>query len=392
MNKQYLVTLTDDERQSLRGLVSQGKAAARAIEHARILLKADVAEDWNDEEISQAYDVSIRTVERVRKRFVEEGLEAALRPPRVPRPPRKLDGDVEAHLVALACSDPPEGRARWTVRLLAQKLVELGHVDSISHESVRTARKKRAEALAEEVLVHPALRVGRIRLSDGGGAGAVQDAVRSRIPAGLPGRDLEAIDLRDARPRAEAARPRRPLRCRLQARGVRQLFLIFEPLRGWRHVVIRRQKSALDWADVIAEVLEVHYPGATRVRLVVDDLNTHAGGSLYQAFPPERARGLYERLEIHYTPKHGSWLDMAEIELSILMGQCLNRRIGTDAELRREVAAWERPRNRVGSKIDWRFTTPDARIKLRKLYPTLKVSVGAGETGGSPQSNPTNTT
>lgn len=142
MNKRYLVTLTDEERQSLRDLVSRGKTAARAIGHARVLLKADVAEDCDDEEISQACDVSIRTVERVRQRFVEDGLEAALRPPRVPRPPRKLDGEVEAHLVALACSDPPEGRARWTVRLLAQKLVELGHVDSISHESVRTALKK----------------------------------------------------------------------------------------------------------------------------------------------------------------------------------------------------------------------------------------------------------
>ena len=174
--------------------------------------------------------------------------------------------------------------------------------------------------------------------------------------------------------------------------GVRQLFLIFEPLRGWRHVVIRHQKSAVDWAAVIAEILEIHYPGAARVRLVMDNLNTHAGGSLYQAFPPERARELYERLELHYTPKHGSWLDMAEIELSILMGQCLNRRIGTDAALSREVTAWERPRNRAGSKINWRFTTPDARIKLRKLYPTLKVPASAGETGGSNETNPTNTT
>lgn len=142
MNKHYLVTLTDDERQSLGELVSRGKASARAIEHALILLKADVADDSIDEQIAQDCEISVRTVERVRKRFVEDGLEAALRPPEVPRPPRKLDGEVEAHLVALACSDPPEGRGRWTVRLLAQKLVEMGHVDSISHESVRTALKK----------------------------------------------------------------------------------------------------------------------------------------------------------------------------------------------------------------------------------------------------------
>lgn len=174
--------------------------------------------------------------------------------------------------------------------------------------------------------------------------------------------------------------------------GVRQLFLMFEPLRGWRHVVIRHQKAALDWAEVIAELLEVHYPTVARLRLVMDNLNTHAGGSLYRAFLPEKARQLYERLEIHYTPKHGSWLDMAEIELSVLLGQCLNRRIGTDGVLSREVAAWELSRNRAGSKIDWRFTAPDARIKLRKLYPTIKVSEGPEKISGASKTNPTNTT
>jgi hypothetical protein len=153
--------------------------------------------------------------------------------------------------------------------------------------------------------------------------------------------------------------------------GVRQLFMSFEPLRGWRHVVIRRHKAAVDWAEVIAELLEVHYPQARRVCLVMDNLNTHAGGSLYQAFPAERARRPYERLEIHHTPKHGSWLDMAEIELSVLAGQCLDRRIGADEELQSEVSTWEGDRNRAGAMIDWRFTTEDARIKLRKLYPTI---------------------
>jgi len=170
------------------------------------------------------------------------------------------------------------------------------------------------------------------------------------------------------------ARPGQPARydAVYKREGVRQLFMIFEPLRGWRHVAIREHKAAVDWAEIIAEVLEEHYPQARRVCLVMDNLNTHAGGSLYQAFPPERARELYERLEIHYTPKHGSWLDMAEIELSVLTGQCLDRRIGTEGELRAEVAAWEEGRNHAGAKVDWRFTTDNARIKLRKLYPTIE--------------------
>ena len=153
--------------------------------------------------------------------------------------------------------------------------------------------------------------------------------------------------------------------------GVSQLFLWYEPLTGRRHVAVRDHKGAVDWAEVIAELLEVHYPTAQKVRLVMDQLNTHAGGSLYQAFAPARARALYERLEIHYTPKHGSWLNMAEIELSVLTGQCLNRRIGSKEELEREVVAWQRQRNEAQARIDWRFTTDTARIKLKKLYPSL---------------------
>lgn len=156
-----------------------------------------------------------------------------------------------------------------------------------------------------------------------------------------------------------------------QRAGVCQLFLWYEPLAGRRGVRVRDHKGAVDWAEVIAELLEVHYPHAKKVRLVMDQLNTHAGGSLYQAFAPARARALYERLEIHYTPKHGSWLNMAEIELSVLTGQCLNRRIGLKDELVREVAAWEGQRNEAEARIDWRFTTDKARIKLKKLYPTI---------------------
>jgi DDE superfamily endonuclease len=170
-----------------------------------------------------------------------------------------------------------------------------------------------------------------------------------------------------------ACRPGQPYRYESHYRraGVCQLFLWYEPLSGRRHVAVRDHKGALDWAAVIAELLEAHYPKAKKVRLVLDNLNTHAGGSLYQAFAPEQARALYERLEIHYTPKQGSWLNMAEIELSVLTGQCLNRRIGAKEALVREVAAWERPRNEAKAQIDWRFTTDDARIRLKKLYPSL---------------------
>jgi transposase len=140
--KKYVVTLADDERQHREQLLAKGKAAARTLRHAQALLKADRAAGWKDADIAGAFALSVRTVERLRQRFAEEGLEAALKPKPVPRLPRKVDGEVEAHLVALACSDPPQGRQRWTLRLLADKLVELALVESISHEGVRQALKK----------------------------------------------------------------------------------------------------------------------------------------------------------------------------------------------------------------------------------------------------------
>jgi len=153
--------------------------------------------------------------------------------------------------------------------------------------------------------------------------------------------------------------------------GVAEIFLEIEPLAGRRHVDITERRTRKDWAAFIKAMLDERYPQATKVRLVLDNLNTHSTASLYEAFAPEEARRLAGRLEIHYTPKHGSWLNVAEIELSALNGQCLNRRIPDIALMRTEVAAWERDRNNRAAKIDWRFTTEDARIKLKRLYPKL---------------------
>ena len=153
--------------------------------------------------------------------------------------------------------------------------------------------------------------------------------------------------------------------------GTANLFLVCEPLRGWRHVTVTARRTAVDWAHCVQELLEVHYPDAERVVLVLDNLNTHGPASLYEAFSPAEARRLLDRLEIHYTPKHGSWLDMAEIELAVLAGQCLDRRIASREVLAREVAAWEAERNAAQVTIHWRFTTDHARIKLKHLYPVL---------------------
>ncbi len=153
--------------------------------------------------------------------------------------------------------------------------------------------------------------------------------------------------------------------------GVCNQFMFVEPLRGWRKVFVRQRRTMIDWAFCIREILDVHYPQARKVRLVLDNLNTHTGASLYEAFSPAEARRLLSRLEFHYTPKHGSWLNMAEIEIGVMNGQCLNRRIAEQQIICEEVAAWEQQRNKEEAKIRWTFTVSDARVKLAKIYPSI---------------------
>ena len=160
--------------------------------------------------------------------------------------------------------------------------------------------------------------------------------------------------------------------CEYERRGTANIFMAVEPLAGKRAVQVTDQRTRIDWARFIQYLLVTVYPEVTMVVLVMDNLNTHTIGSLYEAFAPETAQALAKRLEIHYTPKHGSWLNMAETELSVLSGQCLDRRIESKEILTREVAAWERDRNASESKINWRFTTAEARIKLKRLYPSIQ--------------------
>jgi hypothetical protein len=153
--------------------------------------------------------------------------------------------------------------------------------------------------------------------------------------------------------------------------GVSNLFMLSAPLEGWRHVKVTDHHTKVDWAHVIKELVDEHYPEKKKIVLVMDNLNTHKVSSLYAAFKPEEARRIAERLEIHYTPKHGSWLDMAEIEIGVMARQCLDRRIPDQESLKREIKAWQDERNQKGVCVNWRFTTQDARVKLKSLYPTI---------------------
>ena len=154
--------------------------------------------------------------------------------------------------------------------------------------------------------------------------------------------------------------------------GTCSIFAFTEPKKGWRHTDVSERRTKIDWANQIRELLTVHYPKAKKIRLVQDNLNTHSLGSLYEAFSPEIARGLAERLDLHFTPKHGSWLNIAEIELSVMERQCLGRRIDTMEKLKEELAAWEQTRNKKQKGVDWQFTAKDARIKLKRLYPVMQ--------------------
>ncbi|WP_390625418.1 IS630 family transposase, partial [Paludisphaera soli] len=351
----------------LHEMLAAGKSAVRKLAHAHILLKADAAEGgpaWPDARIAEAFGVSTATVERVRRRFVELGLDAALDRKRRGRPARepKLDGRAEATLIALACSAPPDGRKRWTMQLLADRLVELRVVDAICDETVRVALKKNEIKpwLTERWCIPPEANAEFVAAMED-----VLDVYRRPYDEKRP---LVCLDEASKQLVGEAAAPipaapGRPGRVDYEyvRNGTTSLFMVAEPLLGWRAVKVTGRRTAKDFAEVVAWLVEDVHEEAEKVVLVMDNLNTHKLASLYEAFPPERARRIVRKLEVHHTPKHGSWLNVAEIELSVLSRQCLDRRIETREELERQVAAWEEARNEEGVGVRWRFTTADAR-------------------------------
>jgi hypothetical protein len=168
--------------------------------------------------------------------------------------------------------------------------------------------------------------------------------------------------------------PGRPARYDYEYRreGVANLFMIFAPLQNWRHVKVTDRRTKADFAECMRDLVDIHFPEADRVTVVLDQLNTHKPAALYEVFAPAEAKRILDRLEFHFTPKHGSWLNMAEIELSVLNRQCLDRYLPDKTILAQETMAWETERNTNGATVDWRFTTEDARIKLKRLYPSIQ--------------------
>jgi len=367
MNVRYRVELSPTERAELTAIVSGGKHAARKLKRAQILLAAHAGA--SDDDIATSVAVGGSTVYRTKQRFVLGNLEAALSEQPRPGAGRKLSGKEEALLVATACSKPPQGRARWTLELLAGAMVSLTEHVSLSRETVR-------RRLAENDLKPWRKDMWCIPQVDAEYVARMEDVLDLYAEEPNPKRPVVCFDesptqligeMRQPIPAAPGQLER--FDCEYKRNGTANLFIFLDVHRPWRKVKVTERRSAEDYAHCMREVVDVHCPDAERIRVVQDNLSTHSAGALYQAFPPAEARRILRRLEFHYTPKHASWLNMVEIEIGVLRGQCLDRRIDSKEQLEAEIAAWERQRNASGTRIKWMFTTDKARAKMGRAYP-----------------------
>ena len=367
MNIRYRIELSEDERCELAGMLTGGKQAVRRLKRAQILLAADAGVP--DEAIAQSVRVSGSTVSRTKRRFVEGNLEGALTDELRPGATRKLSGQEEALLVATACSRPPEGRARWTIELLAGEMVRLTAHDSLSRETVR-------RRLAENELKPWRRKMWCVPEVNGEYVARMEDVLDLYAEPPDPAHPVVCLDESPVQLIGEGripipAAPGQVERYDYEDRrnGTVNLFVVIDAHQPWRSVTVTRRRTAQDYAARLQELVDHDYPHAERIRVVQDNLSTHTPGSLYETFPAAEAHRILRRLEFHFTPKHASWLNMAEIEIGVLKGQCLDRRIDTREWLEREIAAWERQRNEAGARLNWMFTTEKARAKMGRAYP-----------------------
>jgi transposase len=367
MNVRYRITLTTDEHERLRTFIQGGKGAFRRLKRAQILLAA--AGGSTDADIAANVAVGTATVYRTKRRFVEEGLDAALREEPRPGADRKLDAKEEALLIATACSAPPEGRARWTLELLAGEMVRLTPHQSLSSETIR-------RRLAENELKPWLKKMWCIPKVDTEFVARMEDVLE--LYAEKPD-ERHPVVCFDETPRqliGESRVPVPPKPGRVARfdyeyvrNGTANVFMFVDAHRGWRHAKVTDRRTRLDFAECMRDLVDIHYPKAERIRVVMDNLSTHTPSALYDSFEPAEARRILRRLEIHYTPKHASWLNMVEIEIGVMVSQCLDRRIPTKERLVKEVRAWEKRRNLEKARIRWLFTLEKARRKLGRSYP-----------------------
>ena len=367
MTIRYRVDLSEAEHAQLAALLNGGKHPARKIKRAQILLAADAGA--NDEVIAQMISVGESTVYRTKRRFVEGNLDMALSEEARPGASRKLSGKETALLIATACSNPPAGRKRWTLDLLAGEMVRLTEHDELSRETVR-------RRLAEDDLKPWHRDMWCIPEVNGTYVARMEDVLDLYAEEADPKRPVVCFDETPTQLIGEVrapipAEPGQPERYDYEYRrnGTANLFVFLDAHAPWRHVKVTDHRTAQDYAACMRDLTDIHYPDADLIRVVQDNLSTHTAGALYETFPAAEAHRILQRLEFHYTPKHASWLNMVEIEIGVLRGQCLDRRIGEREALEAEIEAWQRQRNDEGARIHWKFTTEKARDKLARAYP-----------------------
>lgn len=387
--KKYEVLLTPEDESVLKSMTHTGnKYSAREILHAQVLLHSNDSrpgEKKNNRELAEWLDISPTTVNQIRRTYAESGLEAALRRKTRITPPvaSKITGDFEAKVIAAALGPPPEGRSRWTLRLLAEHCMEKKYIVSVSYVAI-------GELLNTNELKPHLSKYWRIpKQNDPAFVANMEDVLgiyqrphcKNTPVVCMDEKPLQLLDEIRERISAKPARidPDTQIqRCgyceKIDSEYVRcgtaSIFMFTEPLGGWRHVYALERRTKGDYAKMMQKIADEFYPECDRIIMVSDNLNTHDKASFYEAFPPQTAFRLAQKFEMHYTPKHGSWLNIAETELSALTMQCLgNRRIHSLEELNGTISDWEKDRNKKQVGVKWHFTAEDARIKLKRLYP-----------------------
>ena len=337
------------------------------MKRAQILLAADA--QVPDERIAADIGVGTSTVYRTKQHFVEDGLTRALSETPRPGAPRKLSASEEARLIAVACATPPTGRARWTLALLAGELVRLTTHATLSRATVgRRLAELKLKPWREKMWCIPTVNAEYVA--------RMEDVLALYAEAPDPRRPVVCVD---ETPRqligetrvpipAELGKPKR-IDYEYERHGTANVFLFVDVNRPWRHATVTDHRTGVDFAACMRDLVDEHYPEAQRIRVVLDNLSTHSAAALYQAFEPVEARRILNRLEFHYTPKHASWLNMVEIEIGVMVQQCLDRRIPDKATLVTEVAGWEQRRNAEQAGINWLFTVDRARTKMGRVYP-----------------------
>ena len=378
MTKKFVVRLVDEERGVCQEIIKKLNGSAQKFRRAQRLLKTDAdGPTWSDVRIAAAFNCRVQTIENLGKRLVTEGFALALegRKRRDPPTPGKLDGEAEARLIALRWGKPPSGYGHWTLPLLAAEMVTLEIVGAISHETVRKVLKK--NGLTKRKIEY----WGIPSEQDAAFVACREDVLEIYAEAYDPRHPVLCMDeqpvqlLKETRvPIAATKTHGKRVDYEYERTGTASIFMFSHPVAGWRRVSVRACRTARDGAAEIRLLLEEDFPEEEKIALVCDNLNTLTLASLSKAFAPAKARRLAERLEMHFTPTHGSWLNMAEIELSVLTTQCLNRRIPDLPTLLQETTAWQHHRNTGTKPIDWQFKTADVRIKLNRLYPQIQES------------------